>query len=336
MRFELSSTWNLVIAVVGATFCLYPLIFLKEERGFTTDDYQVFKSDEGVPFQRSISLLASFFVVLIPAVDLLLDWPCHIKCFLFPDKRSSKKAAPVSHMHEFERLFFMIGMSAQASVWLLPAASDTNSVAIVYTCTDNFSGTLILGAILSYLQRCTTTFTAFRTTLIMTLAVAGQMTATVRESIRYDLPIYRVLYKLGMASVAISSTTFVYTIFLCAFRYCRVNIKSFSNLTMMSKSSVKWLIKSLSNFMRQTPVCMARRGDYDYDHELFTNIIPALHMTASLMVLYSGYYANFTARLNRRTAHERKDFIVLAAGVLVLVIELRVRKSEIARGLVCL
>jgi hypothetical protein len=319
---EFSDRWNLLFAVGGAIFSLYPLLQLDIERKYVTDDYQIFKPTNGSPLQRSISLLASFFVVLIPAADLMLDWPCQIKSFLFPDKRPAKNTATNCHMNEIERLVFMVGVASQASVWLLPMDTDTPSISIVYECTDTFSATLILGAIMSYLQRCTDTFTSLRATAMIIVAVIGQMMFTVRQSYRSDLPTYRLISQVATICVGISSMTFVSTILLCAVKYLRKNVISLLTL------------KALLSFHMGVPVCLIKKKHFDFDYELFTNIIPALHMTSSLMILAAGYYVNLSSKDKRIQAYVTKDYIVLIAEILILVIELRIRKNEVARSLV--
>jgi hypothetical protein len=322
MTTDFSAKLNLAITVVGAIFCLYPLLDLDSETRFPADDSENFKHTNGVPLQRSISLLASFFVILIPAADLILDWPHQIKSFLYPDKRQAMKATFNCHMNEVERLFFMIGVGSQASIWLLPVSADPVRLAIVYGCTDTFSAVLILGSILTYLQRCTTTFTARRVSIILFVALAGQVMGTVRQSFRADVAMYRLISRMGIACIGISSISFVSTVVLCAYKYIRLNLGSLSTL------------KSLMSFHRGVPVCPIKKKTYDYDYELFTNIIPALHMTSSLMILAAGYYLNLQRKDTRLTAYERKDYIVLIAEILILVIELRIRKNEVARSLV--
>lgn len=323
MLFEFSARWNLLIAVGGAIFCLYPLIQLDEVGEHTTDDDNlIFGMPNGIPLQRSISLLASFFVVLIPAADLMLDWPSQMKSFLFPVKRPSKKTVSNFHMNEHERLVFMIGVASQASVWLLPVAAEPSHVAVVYVCADNFSAILILAAMLCYLQRCTITFTPLRTTAIINCAVIGQMIGTVRQSFRSDLPTFRMIGNAAMTCVGITSMVFVSMIMFCACKHIRKNYKVHS------------ILKTIMTFHVGVPSCSAKKSTFDYDHELFTNIIPALHMTSSLMILAAGYYVYFTPKERRRTAYERKDYVVLIAEILILVIELRIRKNEVARILV--
>jgi hypothetical protein len=322
MPFEFSDRWNLLIAVGVAIFSLYPLLLLDVERKFVTDDYQIFKPTDGTPLQRSISLLASFFVVLIPAADLMLDWPCQIKSFLSPNKRLAKNTATNCHMNEIERLVFIVGVASQASVWLLPEDTDTTSLAVVYGCTDTFSATLILGAIISYLQRCTDTFTSLRATGMIVVAVIGQMMGTVRQSFRSDVQTYRMISQVGTVFVGISSMMFVSVIILCAVKYLRKNVMSLRTF------------KALLSFHMGVPVCLIKKKNFDFDYELFTNIIPALHMTSSLMILAAGYYVNLSSKEKRIRAYVTKDYIVLIAEILILVIELRIRKNEVARSLV--
>ena len=72
----------------------------------------------------------------------------------------------------------------------------------------------------------------------------------------------------------------------------------------------------------------------DNDSELYANYIPALHMISMFVIIVSGLYVGLVPHEYQRMAYDRKNYIVLCAEILILVVELRIRKNEITRGLV--
>jgi hypothetical protein len=67
---------------------------------------------------------------------------------------------------------------------------------------------------------------------------------------------------------------------------------------------------------------------------LYTNYIPALHMTTSIIIIFYNVYLSFLVNSDKLENFEMKNYFVIASQIMVLVIELRIRKNEITRGLV--
>ena len=72
----------------------------------------------------------------------------------------------------------------------------------------------------------------------------------------------------------------------------------------------------------------------DNDREMYTNYIPALHMVSCLIILFANSSTYLADRDDLTEAIDKKNYIILIAEIIVLVIELRIRKNEITRGLV--
>lgn len=329
---ELSQRLNLTVATFGALFCLTPLFLLKSEERYTTDDTMAFQRVTDNLLQRSPSLMASFFVVLIPAADLLLDLPHRILSSIGPMTREPQLKKPatrsaVFRLNEIERIIFMAGIGVQSCVWFMSLSENMTTLGIVYFTTCNSSILLILGPILSYLQRCTTTFTSLRVTVIVLIAVVGLMTLTISNFFRSDGRKYQVMNYVGMLILTVAGLTFGSLIATCAFKFCRSKLKISSDRSIFLASTTR---SSGTESLLKARKCK----EIDDDTELYTNYIPGLHMTASLIVIISYLYVGLMPTQYITSAYERKNYIVIVAEVIVLVIELRIRKNEIARGLV--
>lgn len=329
---EISQRLNLTAATFGALFCLTPLFLLKSEERYTTDDTMAFQRVTDNLLQRSPSLMASFFVVLIPAADLLLDLPHRIISHICPLARELQLKKPatrsaVFRLNEIERILFMAGIGVQSCVWFMSLSENMTRLGIVYFTTSNSSILLILGPILSYLQRCTTTFTSLRVTIIVLIAVIGLMMLTISNFYRSDGRTYQVMNYVGMLILTVAGLIFGSLIATCAFKFCR------NKLNIASNRSISFLNTTRSSGAES--IMKARESKViDDDIELYTNYIPGLHMTASLIVIISYLYVGLMPTQYLTSAYERKNYIVIVAEVIVLVIELRIRKNEIARGLV--
>lgn len=327
---ELFQRLNLTAATLGAIFCLTPLFMLKSEQRYTTDDTMAFQQVTENLLQRSPSLMASFFVVLIPAADLLLDLPHRIIANFCPDEKQIRKPAArsaVFRLNEIERILFMAGIGVQSCVWFMSLSANMTTLGIVYFATTNASILLILGPILSYLQRCTTTFTSLRVSIIVLIAIIGLMALTISNFFRSDGRIYQAMNYVGMLILTVAGLIFGSLIATCALKYCRDKFSL--------PLDKRFFLANLPIKSKEASMKVRDSKDIDDDIELYTNYIPGLHMTASLIVIISYLYVGLMPTQYITSAYERKNYIVIVAEVIVLVIELRIRKNEIARGLVC-
>jgi hypothetical protein len=321
---------TLSIAAVGALCCLTPLIDLNRESRYTTDDATAFQQVTSTLLQRSPSLLACFFVVLIPAADLFLDLPSHVSSYLQPEGKLSKKGAVASvvfRLNEVERLMFMIGVCIQSCVWFLSNSADAPTLGIVYSSTTNASTLLVLAPILSYLQRCTTTFTSKRAFMIVTPASIGVMLVTACNFVRYDVNSYRIFFYVGISFSGLSALTFCYYIFLSAYKYSRENLHLLTSDRLAL--FVRFNTKVSPELIEKKPIAAN-----DSDCDLYTVYIPALHMVVIVVVILANTVVQCFTGPDLAIAYETKNYIVIVAEIIVLVIELRIRKNEIARGLV--
>ena len=328
MLSKISQRINLTLGFISALLCLSPIIYLDEAKNFPTDDTIAFKQTIGALVERSPSLLASFFVVLIPAADLLLDLPSKISSYWNCSAKESNDTSVVVRLNDPERFLFMLGICIQSSVWFLPPSTDLRSLSIVYFCTTNASFLLVGGSILTFLQRCTETFSTLRATLITVAAVVGFPTMSLCNFVRYDNRTYHTLNAVGWFIAAIGGIVYASLILLCAFKYCRVKL--------LTASDRQALLTCLLRTFRRTGLETKgiKDNSADNDSELYTNYIPGVHMAAMLMVIVASMAVGSTTGQNGIDAYECRNYAIIVAEIVVLVVELRIRKNEIARGLV--
>jgi hypothetical protein len=327
---ELSPNFNLVIIVLGALFCLVPLLNLEEEKRYTTEEITSYNDSATTLFHRSPSILVPFFVVLIPAADLLLDVPSHVSSYFYPDEKSSKiikQSSVVVRLNEIERLLFMIGVGIQSSLWFISQSTDPATIGILYFCTTNSSIMLVIGPIITYLQRCTATFTSLRSFSIVALAAIGFTVLSSSCFYRSDMKTFVSLSNSGTIIVAVAAVILASFTAVCAFKYCHQK----SGFIFGSMNLPEW---SLKLFRITASADEKTDSSVHSDSDLYTNYIPALHMFACFVFIAANINLSLVKIGNKTYNFEIRNYIVIAVEIIVLIIELRIRKNEVARGLV--
>ena len=313
---------NLAITIVVVAVSLSPFIILQnvEPDPLTKRDAVVYDS---------ASFVASFFVVLIPLADLLLDFPSRISAF-FRSKKGHRKAkttnSVVIRLTDTERFLFIIGVAVQSTIGFLPPSTSLSTIDIVHNCTGNLSVILTLGPILTFLQRCTVTFTGLKCIIVLSIAAVGLCTISISNFFRSRSAYQPIIY-CGSFILVTSWIIYLVIISICAVKYCRQKFCSLSD----RQACFRWVTSPLKSMKE---VRGKKDLSEDNDNELYTNYIPALHMISSITIASANAYVSYTPNLNSTASYEMKNYVVLIAEILVLVIELRIRKNEIARGLV--
>ena len=308
---------RLCLGICGfaALFCLSPLIFVSFGRVYAEANDATIQSFNDRSTDSANSYTAFFFVTVISAADVLLDVPPKFASYLniIEKTEKSQTAIKISRLSEFERLVFIVGVLLQSSVGFLPTSTETGYVDFVSNCTKNASILLIFAPIVVYLQRCTSTFTIARIFVIAVLGSIGYGLQTLSyfvEPRSYSRNLLIIFSEVFMYAVS-----FLFTIFSlsCAFKFCMEKIQA-------RKLPVN------------RPVNSGTTGDDG--GELYTNYIPGLHMLSALFLIYAEVSVNLSPSDQMNESIRNRNYIVLFAVVMVLVIELRVRKNEIARELV--
>ena len=318
---------NLALTMTFGLICISPLFADKIGDRYQTDDGPFDRSTSPLIYY-SPSIIASLFVVIIPATDLLIDLLTNTYLYFFPDENSRKKfhnGTEVSRLTDLERLIFILGVAVQSAVWFLPPDTDLATRSIVVMCTENLSTIFVLNPVVIFLLRCTSTFTDYFVTVLVLFSGCGVSLISLSNFFRND---HTSLIRMSVAGITLANVAAVLYVCLtitCLYKYCNKHYGS--------------PIKRQLNFSAIVALFGPKLTSKDdksrakYDYELYKNYIPALHMISSLVILIATSY---TGAVNGKesTANEKKNYIVLIAEVVVLVIELRIRKNEIARGLV--
>jgi hypothetical protein len=315
---------NLAITIAVAVICLCPLATIDEHDNFN----EMTKRDSVV--YNNASFAASFFVVLIPLTDLLLDYPSRIASFFQSVKDHRKTKAPSSvviRLTDTERLLFIVGVAVQSTVGFLPASTSLSTMDLVHNCTGNLSVILTLGPILTFLQRCTITFTSTRCFIVLITAAIGLCAISFSYFTRAKHEVHEPVILCGSFILVFSWLIYMVIIATCAVRYCWQKSSSYSD----RKACFQWIVNPLKSLKA---IQGKKDLSVDNDSDLYSNYIPALHMISSITIACANAYVSYSPSYSTTATYENKNYAVLVAEILVLVIELRIRKNEIARGLV--
>ena len=317
-------TGNSILAglVLTALFCLLPISVSKvhaaDQRGYT-------ESREPEKYGGSTTLQASIFIAIIPAADLLLDLP--LKFMTYFRKSSStglQSDTKAVRLTEFERLFFIIGVILQSSGSVLPASSDINFIGLVRICTTNCSTILMLAPVLVFLERCTETFTPIRALIIATLTGVAYFFFTINLLLIQES---RQLVVTGEFFLAFAGCAYGGLIYYSAYKFCREKLLTADD----RKNYLEKIIRNCFPGYQE----LENSEKYDgIDSDLYTNYIPALHMMSSTLMSVAFVAALTSPKSYKPEVTEIGKYILLLAEILVLVTELRIRKNEVARGLV--
>ena len=317
---ERHERFYLTITIVGAIICLSPLFAL---------NYLQFESD---PTTTHTVSLGKLLLVLIPLTDLLLDFPANLISYFYPDERAFNRQVETSvviRLTDIERLLFIMGVAIQSAVYFVPSTASTTTLNLVDSCSNKCGILLTLGPIIIFLHRCTTSFTHVRTTLLAVFLVIGMLFYTISSCFETGLYLSRTLETVGLAFSSASGLLFLFIVSVCATTYCRQKLGT----SLARKILVSWLLSPI-----RRPSSRIDPNDpevEDNDSDLYTNYIPAFHMLSIILI---GLSNTLVPIIRYGDGHRRllifRNYITLVAEIIVLVIELRIRKNEIARGLV--
>ena len=299
----------LTLIIVGTMISLSPLFVL---------NYNKFDTDVVNP---PTVFPGTFLVVLIPAADLMLDFLSHSLLYFYPNQRASKRHSETSvviRLTDTERFLFIMGVAMQSAAYFVPTSADISTISIVNSCSNNCSVLLTLGPIGIFLQRCTTTFTHFKTSTLIIALDVSLISYTISYYFQYGGGTQNVLATIGRIFASMSGLLYISLMLLCAKNYIT------KNLTLWG--IYFWMLVEDGN--------LAGAKEEDIDNELYTNYIPALHMLSVIIVGIANITVEFNSTNSNRAALMIRNYVTLAAQLMVLVIELRIRKNEIARGLV--
>ena len=264
--------------------------------------------------------MAPFFIILIPTADIFLDFLSHVMIYINQDKTSLRKhlhSPVVTRLSDIERLLFILGVAAQSAIAFVPAPADIDLLRAVYRSSSNFSLLLLFCPIVIFLGRCTTTFTPKKVFMLVLTAVLAVFLITTSYFFRKDDPVKNGMSILGAVLAILSAAIYLFLLALCFYNYRKekLNIPTHEHSYLRRFLGLMKRNKGINDDSSET------------DNELYTNYIPALHMVASVFYLFTGDQ-------DMKIGFTSTFILALAAQIMVLVIELRIRKNEITRGLV--
>jgi hypothetical protein len=319
---------NFAIIVIASILCLSPLLGLAA-RGQSCEDHVNY-------FNRSNPhLAASLFVATVPAIDFLFDL---LSFFLFDrssDEKSLKRcfdANAIIRFNDTERLCFIIGIAAQSSDWFLPLSTDSTIRCTVITCTENLSILLVLTPIVTFLQRCTSTFNQCCTFLQIFAISLGMSLISISHFYGNDKNTFDALKLAGISLTIVFGVMHITLIVICGFKYCRDKLGALEKRRAFFFWVLTYFQSTTFEKKSETPWISARI--IERDRELYTNYIPAFHMVSSFILVIGAGFVTYHNTFDHVNINDPRVYMIIAAEVLVLVVELRIRKNELSRGLV--
>ena len=322
MLSEASQKLNLLIAVAAALLCVTPL-FSHQDHSPVKDNFEVTLVVDP-PLQRSSSILAPFFIVLIPVADLRLDLPLKVFTYLYPEKLSAK--------------------------------CHKSSVVVRLACVHGWDGSPVISLVSTFLTWCDVCRPRVlsnvrckhdhcldsdphipskmhnhmhnQVTVITVTSSLGVVFFAVRYLVRNDHRSFLLLTHFGWSLCGFAAAAFMFLVGLCAYKYCHHKLQTTSD----REALLAWLCNPFKK--TSPPVKGYTNKATDNDSELYTNYVPAMHMISMVVIIISGIYVGLLPGEHQNLAHEIKNYTIIVAEIMILVIELRIRKNEIARGLV--
>lgn len=315
-----SETFTLWLIVLCALFSVSPLLLLLGGRSFPVVDNDLDAAIKVVDSDSPLTL-SSLYIVLIPASDLILDYLSLLYRGGIFLKKSIANGAVV-RLSDVERLLFILGITAQSAKYLIQNSEDLYTIALVNNCIDNTSAFLLLAPIIVFLGRCTITFTRTRTFCLIMLMVLGLFFRTIGHFIVSDALVQVASSIAGTLFFFIACIVYGILIASCISQYCDEKLRTSND----RRQCLRWFthyqtdINSNNNEKDQNTDMNA-----DNDSDLYINYIPGLHIASSIVIIAGASARHMQAELG---------YLVLLAEITVLVLELRIRKNEVARGLV--
>jgi hypothetical protein len=311
------------LVIFGAIFCLAPLISLRSDEDYALVDSFLDRVTSDID-RSSPFFLISISIILIPFADLVLDF---ITVYYGQDSclRKRVKSSGVIRLTDVERLLFVTGIAIQSTVYFLPDATDDHAVNLINHCVGNANALLLLAPIVIFLGRCTESFTSNKTSALIICSVAGLIVRTVSYFYRDDAVKYSHINVAGTSLILAGAALYGYCILLCCYKFYQLRLGTPSDRRL-------WLHSMFQSNQQKS----FEEPDYsaEDDNEVYANYVPALHIISSITICLSTSIKGLSASSTLNLVWVDPDYIIVCAEIMVLVIELRIRKNEITRGLV--
>lgn len=322
--------WGLII--FGMMACLIPIScssFVKTYDfydGETTED--ITESLASSKFYRD-SLAAGLYIIIIPAADLLLEFP-----YCVADYLSTKKSVRLSHplavrLTDFERGMFILGVIIRCVTGFMPL--DSPYIQLACNSTKNSSTILLTCPVIMFFARCTTTWTPKLTMFVIFLSVVSNIIESFKSFFDPESANANALETTSNIMVFIAAFIAFSLILICLYKYCNEKFgHRFRRATSRSTDSDQ---KGVRSGTEEFPP-KNEKSLYD---EMNENYIPAWHMfVGSLTALTYLVSAILVSAYPDRIAEilGAENCAILVTATMILIAEYHIRKHEVASGLV--
>ena len=288
-----------------------------------------------IPFERIVTIsdseypyfIMSLAIILVPAADLFLDYVALLYSGGEMIKKRTRRTV-MMRLSDLERLLFIIGIGMQSVAFFLSKSTDEHTVNVVLHSICNSNTILLLAPILSYLRRCTSSFSPIRSQAIYAFAISGLLCRTLGLFSRSNLHVYRIMVTIGGAFAVFGFALYLICCTSCLYNYLKEKLGTPADRLILRE----WLLGK--NSKKEQNVDENIETAADKDSEVYRNYVPAFHMLSSILLCTAIVVRGCYVKSESETIRNSMNYVVLGAEILVLIIELRIRKNEITRGLV--
>ena len=268
-------------------------------------------------YEYRVSAVGTLILIVPTSMDIILDL-----IFIFLNHIAAKYSITLKkptipiiivRLTVIERSLFVLGVAMQCVVALTP--SDARNLLILYRCANNCSTVLTISPILMFLQRCTVTYSSMVTVSVALSTALGAAINSMSYCYNPNSDESRRTFFIGGAFYKIAAIIYILVCVLCISIY--LNQKSRETLHKRSglhpQGGLKKEIKVVD--------------------EMYENYIPAAHIFSGIMfVILNATWSEF--KEDSGIDAMRINYILIGIATWVLVVEFRIRKNEVERGLV--
>lgn len=303
-----------LIALVGSILSFLPFF------GFDNlENLEIGSGENGVEgsyFYRESSI-ATLILIIPTSMDIVLDVLLMIANTIAArsNKAVKKLDAPIVlvRLTGLERSLFVLGVAVQCLVAFIPM--DATCLIILYHSTSNCSTVLTLCPILMFLDRCTTTWNSYSTVSVALFTAVGATLNSASYCSNYGSSASKGLYFAGSIFYIAAALIYILISSLCASFYVKQKTKA--------KAFTRQETSSLGGLKKEINIV----------DEMYENYIPAAHIFSGIMfVILNATWNRFTA--DSGLIFGQINYVLIGIATWVLVVEFRIRKNEVERGLV--
>lgn len=262
------------------------------------------------------SSIACLIIVIPSFLDLLIDLVLIMHDYFFLAKSNDTLVKPetVTKIFRFtmlEKFMFICGV-ASFSICVFPPRDENNHLFLLSRCCSCFSGIVLTVSVISFLERSTETFSAFRCLVMIFSICVGASLCAISYCFSPLSQEYITINAAGNILLALGSIFYLITCFLCLLSYYRQQQAQRRIFTLRTRSSSE-------AFSSYDPI----------NQKTFENYVPFCHMVFFIIFAIVNVllitHPNYVSSLN---------YCVVAGATGIFVTEMRVRKTELFSALV--